>query len=98
MDNGYVIVTDSRIRNTSLFMLDRNKTNSSFWGEELDNAFIYTNQLAAYKKCRSFKHNNPRVVTYEQAKQIEKQNLKIVMVEECSQDTDYFSDKDSFKL
>jgi len=75
----YVIVTDSiKQHGVSLFLVDRSKTKSSWWETKLSNNVLYMYNLRkALRICSKLKHNNPRVVTVEEARKLSNKNESI---------------------
>ncbi len=71
---GFVIATDSRKRDETLFMVDRCRQKASFWSNQTVDAFIFSDKGAADRKAKIFKHNNPRVLTLEAAQAIVREN------------------------
>jgi len=72
---GYVIMTDSRKCDDVLFMVDRRRQRRSFWSNRLDDAFVYANRRAAERKAASLRFNNPRAVSIDEARRIERLQL-----------------------
>ena len=75
----YVITTKSRKDpGITLFLIDRTKTKKQWWSAELNNNTLYMrNKRAAVRICTKLKHNNPQVISLEEARSIEKHNNRI---------------------
>lgn len=70
---SYVIATDSRKAKEVLFMVNRNVQQASFWSNRVTQAFEYADKEAAQLKARSFRFNNPRVMSLEKAMEVSMQ-------------------------
>ena len=66
----YVIATDSRRNDETLFMVDRNRQRASFWSNRLDDAMKYGDKSAAQQKATKLRFNRPRVLTLQDAARI----------------------------
>lgn len=66
----YVIATDSRRKDETLFMVDRNRQRASFWSNRLDDAMKYGDKSAAQQKATKLRFNRPRVLTLQDAARI----------------------------
>ena len=66
----YVIATDSRRKDETLFMVDRNRQRASFWSNRLDDAMKYGDKSAAQQKATKLRFNQPRVLTLQDAARI----------------------------
>lgn len=66
----YVIATDSRRKDETLFMVDRNRQRASFWSNRLDDALKYGDKSAAQQKAAKLRFNSPRVLTLQDAAKI----------------------------
>lgn len=66
----YVIATDSRRKDETLFMVDRNRQRASFWSNRLDDAMKYGDKSAAQQKAAKLRFNQPRVLTLQDAARI----------------------------
>lgn len=64
---GFVIATNSRKRNETLFMVDRSRQKASFWSNRTVDAFVFADKAAADRKAKSLRHNNPRVISLNEA-------------------------------
>ena len=78
-----VIVQDSpEFEGVVLFMLDRNnwnvKQNNRWWSHLLDGVMLWTSKEQAAEHCKKLKFNNPRVVTFKEAQEIEKVNESLI--------------------
>ena len=73
---NYVIIQDSRKnKGRILVLVDRNKSKSTWWTSDLDNALVFTSREQAQKQCEKYKYNYPRVIPFDVAK---KQVIPIV--------------------
>lgn len=73
--NAFIIATDSTLNpGETLFLVDRNQDPDHFWSNRVDTGFRYRNSEAAEKRAKGLRHNNPRVLTEEQARRLEKRN------------------------
>lgn len=66
----FVIATDSRRKNETLFMVDRNRQRASFWSNRLNDAMKYGDKSSAQKKAAALRFNRPRVLTLQEAARI----------------------------
>lgn len=66
----YVISTVSPRTGKTLFMVDRNKEQKGFWSLYLDDVYQYHLRQAAEKKAKTFQHNNPKVLSMNEARKI----------------------------
>lgn len=65
----YCIMTDSRENERQCVgLVDRTKTKRKWWtATEVKLLIVFRDKAAADRHCRKYKHNNPRVVSYQEA-------------------------------
>jgi hypothetical protein len=68
--SGYVIATQSRRREETLFMVDRAKESRSFWSNHLTHVFVYASREAAQARAAGLIFNSPCVLSLEEARRI----------------------------
>lgn len=92
---SYIIACNSRNNNDVLFMVDRSKQHKSFWSYKLDDALKLKSLEIAKQKVAKLKYNSPRVITFEDAKELERLNIidKINFCEDPGDD-EYWNGKD----
>ena len=75
----YIVTTVSRKeKEVNLFLMDRSKTKAFWWNDRLSNDILYIRNIEKARSIiKKLKHNNPRIITLEEAKTLETQN-KIV--------------------
>lgn len=71
---SFVIATDSRKRNETPFMVDRSRQKASFWSNRTVDAFVFADKAAADRKAKSLRHNNPRVISLNEAQAMVREN------------------------
>ena len=70
---GWVIAQDCAGGQT-LFLADRGKVRDRWWTDELIFAFEFNVEHVAEKTCERYTRNNPRVLTWDEAKAADNQN------------------------
>lgn len=82
----YVIATDSRRKDETLFMVDRNRQRASFWSNRLDDAMKYGDRSAAQQKAAKLRFNQPRVLTLQDAARIAGEQARATEHEQAMSD------------
>jgi hypothetical protein len=83
---GFVIISNKRdIRGVTLFMVDRAKQRASFWSDRLDDVKNFRNYETAKAALSKLHYNNPRIVNYEAAVDLQAKNRSILNEIEMSQ-------------
>jgi len=72
----YLICAESRHGNKTIFLADRGKTKSKWWTLETLEAIIYKKKSAAEFALSRLHYNNPSIITYKQALQIEQEQTE----------------------
>lgn len=69
--NKYVVIQNSRLNNKILLILkERQNSKDSWWTSEIKKAKTFETKLEADKYCDKLKFNNPRVIPYDEGKNI----------------------------
>lgn len=66
---SFVIICDSQYNADTLFLTPR----KPYWSTELEDAVVYSNKGAAQRRLRTLRFNHPRMVTLEEARQIDRE-------------------------
>lgn len=73
MSKGFVVATDSRTRTgEALFLANQRivQDDTRWWTNDLREAMVYHHRRMATHRMNSIQHNNPRVMSYEEADKI----------------------------
>lgn len=70
--HGFVICCDTwdnvQKKTVTRYLVDRGRIRTSWWTEDISDALVFEHKEAAERKRDGFKHNNPRVMTYAEAR------------------------------
>jgi len=66
----WVVATDGRRGNKTLFLIDRSQCKNKWWSEEVCLAMKFNKLSAAEIQASKIRYNNPRVIHLNEAKEI----------------------------
>ncbi len=66
----FVIMAEGK-NNHAIFLVDRTRIKNKWWTQNLDDALKFQNETAAIVQRDKLKYNNPEVVTWKYAKEME---------------------------
>lgn len=79
--HGWVIVTTSKatkeLPSRTMFMVDRTRVKWSWWSDDIEDACIFDSQQIAERRTMTLKHNEPRVVSLDEARIMNQENEEV---------------------